>query len=154
MSLKYSKRQSVLLLYASFVILAFLFIKPFLRVKSSFKTVDQYSHWSMVNHPNVRDQSAEPAWKNTTRAKAAFVILTRNSELDGVRKAMKQLEARFNRRFNYPYVFLNDEPFTEEFKELTTSLTNAETKYGIVYLDGNVWFARPISLSYVRRTDT
>ena len=28
---------------------------------------------------------------------------------------MKQLEDRFNKKFNYPYVFLNEEPFSEDF---------------------------------------
>ncbi|ORZ00816.1 glycosyltransferase family 15 protein [Syncephalastrum racemosum] len=45
---------------------------------------------------------------------------------------MWQLEARFNSKFNYPYVFLNDEPFTDEFMELTSNLTTSETKYGLI----------------------
>lgn len=81
-------------------------------------------------HPNLPDPSLPPAWHNTTRANAAFVILTRNKELDDVRWTMRQLEARFNHKFNYPYVFLNDEPFTEEFKELTRAMTSAQVQYG------------------------
>ena len=30
---------------------------------------------------------------------------------------MRSLEDRFNRDYKYPWVFLNDEPFTEEFME-------------------------------------
>ncbi|KAG1810446.1 nucleotide-diphospho-sugar transferase [Suillus plorans] len=33
--------------------------------------------------------------------------------------SMKQLEDRFNRKFQYPYVFLNDEPFTQSFQDAT-----------------------------------
>lgn len=89
------------------------------------------SHASLLNHPNLPDPNLPPAWHNTTnRVKAAFVILTRNNELDALRKTIQQLEARFNHKFNYPYVFLNDVEFTQEFKDLTSSLTNAETKYG------------------------
>lgn len=77
-------------------------------------------------------------WQNKTRANAAFVILTRNSELDALRKTMQQLEARFNSKFNYPYVFLNDEDFTDEFRELTTSMTSAETHYGMCGDDGDM----------------
>ncbi|KAI9310602.1 glycosyltransferase family 15 protein [Dichotomocladium elegans] len=73
-----------------------------------------------------------PPWENKTRANAAFVILTRNSELDALRKTIQQLEARFNSKFNYPYIFLNDEEFTEEFRELTMSMTNAKTEYGLI----------------------
>ncbi|KAI8997406.1 nucleotide-diphospho-sugar transferase [Pilobolus umbonatus] len=90
-----------------------------------------------MNHPNLQYSTVQPAWTNTTRANAAFVILTRNSELDQLRRTIHQLEARFNHKFNYPYVFLNDEEFTDEFKDLTSSLTKAETKYGLI--DKEFW---------------
>ncbi|KAJ1729539.1 hypothetical protein LPJ61_003472, partial [Coemansia biformis] len=51
------------------------------------------------------------------RASAAFVILTRNRDLKDLRESLAQLEDRFNRRYNYPYVFLNNEPFSDDFKE-------------------------------------
>jgi alpha 1,2-mannosyltransferase len=51
------------------------------------------------------------------KANATFVILARNRELDGVLSSIGQLEDTFNRKYGYPYVFLNDEPFTDEFKE-------------------------------------
>ena len=28
---------------------------------------------------------------------------------------MREVEDRFNKRFGYPWVFVNDEPFTDEF---------------------------------------
>lgn len=71
------------------------------------------------------------------KVKAAFVILARNSDLNGVRHSIRQMEDRFNRKFNYPYVFLNEEHFTEEFKEKTSTLTNAQTHYGKI--DSDMW---------------
>ncbi|KAJ1766903.1 hypothetical protein IW140_003019 [Coemansia sp. RSA 1813] len=47
-----------------------------------------------------------------------------------VAKSMKHMEDRFNHRYNYPYVFLNDKPFSEEFINMTRSMTNAEVHYG------------------------
>ncbi|KAJ1890444.1 hypothetical protein LPJ66_007475, partial [Kickxella alabastrina] len=38
------------------------------------------------------------------KADAAFVILTRNKDLKDLRETLIQLEDRFNRRYNYPYV--------------------------------------------------
>ncbi|KAG2224435.1 hypothetical protein INT45_002974 [Circinella minor] len=69
--------------------------------------------------------------------KAAFVILARNSDLTGVRFAMRQVEDRFNSKFNYPYVFLNEQDFTNEFKVATASLTKANTFYGKI--DESMW---------------
>jgi alpha 1,2-mannosyltransferase len=50
------------------------------------------------------------------KANAAFVVLARNGDLRGVLDSMKQMEDRFNKKFQYPWVFLNEEPFDDEFK--------------------------------------
>lgn len=41
----------------------------------------------------------------------------RNTDLKGVVTSMKQMEDRFNKKFGYDYVFLNDQPFEEKFKQ-------------------------------------
>jgi alpha 1,2-mannosyltransferase len=43
------------------------------------------------------------------------VLIVRNSELHPARSAMREVEDRFNKRFGYPWVFVNDEPFTDEY---------------------------------------
>lgn len=58
-----------------------------------------------------------PQTPSVRRANATLVMLARNKELEDVVFSMKQLEDRFNKNYNYPWVFLNDEPFTEEFKK-------------------------------------
>ncbi len=45
-------------------------------------------------------------------------LAARNGDLNGVVSSMKQLEDRFNKKFGYPYVFLNDELFDDEFRTL------------------------------------
>jgi hypothetical protein len=45
-------------------------------------------------------------------------------------QAMHDLERTWNHKFNYPWTFFNDVPFTEEFKKKTSAATNAETIYG------------------------
>lgn len=50
------------------------------------------------------------------RENATLVFLSRNSELKGVLSSMRSLENRFNHKYQYPWVFLNDEEFTNEFK--------------------------------------
>jgi alpha 1,2-mannosyltransferase len=44
-------------------------------------------------------------------------MLARNGDIQGVVKSMKQVEDRFNKQFRYPYVFLNEETFSDQFKE-------------------------------------
>jgi len=72
------------------------------------------------------------------KANAAIVLLARNGDLPGVLISMKQLEDRFNKKFRYDYVFLNEVPFTEEFKTRTTEITDSKTKYGLIPHDH--WF--------------
>ncbi len=55
----------------------------------------------------------------------------RNSELEGILSSMEDLERTWNHKFNYPWTFFNDEPFSEEFKEKTSAATKAECRYGM-----------------------
>ncbi|KAK5126525.1 O-glycoside alpha-1,2-mannosyltransferase 4, partial [Cryomyces antarcticus] len=64
------------------------------------------------------------------RANAAFVVLARNKELDGVIQSVKSIERHFNRWFNYPYVFLNDGDFNSTFKETITNYTSSPVEFG------------------------
>ena len=58
--------------------------------------------------PSFGHRSAKP--------RAALISLVRNSELEGLMQSMRQLEYQWNRKYHYPWVFFNDEPFSDEFK--------------------------------------
>ncbi|KAF7549027.1 hypothetical protein G7046_g8469 [Stylonectria norvegica] len=64
------------------------------------------------------------------RMNATFVTLARNSDLWDIAKSIRQVEDRFNRRFGYDWVFLNDKPFDATFKKVTSSLVSGNTFYG------------------------
>ena len=87
------------------------------------------------------------------QANATIVMLARNS--DGAAKSIKQMEDCFNKCFRYPYVFLDKEPFSDQFKECvvlphlhsfviltilviqrdhrrTSALTDAPVEFGLV----------------------
>ncbi|KAG1472263.1 hypothetical protein G6F56_001641 [Rhizopus delemar] len=83
-----------------------------------------------LSHEEIEYQMLTNA--SLPRVKAAFVVLARNSELYALRSSMRYLEDRFNHKYNYPWIFLNEQPFTEEFKNLTSMMTNAEVHYGLV----------------------
>ncbi|KAI9853678.1 MAG: alpha-1,2-mannosyltransferase (Kre5) [Vezdaea acicularis] len=71
------------------------------------------------------------------RANAAFVVLARNKELEGVIQSVKSIERHFNRWFHYPYVFLNDGDFNSTFKETIQNYTSAPVEYGRI--NGSMW---------------
>ncbi|KJR84335.1 alpha 1,2-mannosyltransferase [Sporothrix schenckii 1099-18] len=66
------------------------------------------------------------------RMNATFVTLARNSDVWEVARSIRQVEDRFNKRYHYDWVFLNDKPFDEEFKKVTTSLISGTTHYGLI----------------------
>ncbi|TFY82623.1 hypothetical protein EWM64_g1385 [Hericium alpestre] len=69
---------------------------------------------------------------SSRRANATIVMLARNSDLRGIVKSMKQMEDRFNKKFRYPYTFLNEEPFSAKFKETILELTDAPVEFGLI----------------------
>lgn len=90
---------------------------------------------SHANHP--LDTMGTPVAKTTANStsepvRACFVVLVRNSELQGIKSTVSQIEARFNKRFQYPYVFLNDDYFTDDFIQQISSLTTAQVNFGKV----------------------
>lgn len=75
----------------------------------------------------------EPSYaKKGERPKACFVALVRNSELNDILSSIGHVEKRFNKKFNYPWVFLNDEPFTEEFKQKVTKAVSSEAEFELI----------------------
>ena len=61
-------------------------------------------------------QSVPVYGQMSTKPRAALISLVRNSELPGLIQSMRQLEYQWNRKYQYPWVFFNDEPFSDEFK--------------------------------------
>lgn len=80
--------------------------------------------------------AADEGWNNLAgiadgpRVNATFVTLARNSDVWEIARSIRQIEDRFNRRYNYDWVFLNDKPFDATFKKITTSLVSGKTHYG------------------------
>ncbi|KAK0200142.1 glycosyltransferase family 15 protein [Desarmillaria ectypa] len=83
----------------------------------------------------VPDEYYTPS-PNTTvhdrRANATFVILARNTDLHGVIGSIREIEDRFNRQYNYPYVLLNEEEFTEDFKRRVSVITSSKMEFGLI----------------------
>ena len=87
---------------------------------------------SIDENSGFKYKLVKPAVYTGEKEKACFVTLARNSDLYGLLKAIQSVEDRFNKKFQYDWVFLNDEEFNDEFKRLTSALISGETKYGLV----------------------
>ncbi|QKX59212.1 uncharacterized protein TRUGW13939_06344 [Talaromyces rugulosus] len=92
---------------------------------NTVNTVDTSHQSPAISQP----QSLTPSGD---RVNATFVTLARNSDVWDIAKSIRQVEDRFNRNYHYDWVFLNDKPFDDTFKKITTSLVSGTTHYGII----------------------
>lgn len=79
----------------------------------------------------AEEHDYSPNSEQSARTNAALITLVRNEELDQLLSTMSDLERTWNSKFNYPYIFFNDVPFTEEFKQKTQAMTKAKCQYGM-----------------------
>jgi alpha 1,2-mannosyltransferase len=96
----------------------------------------------LAKAPIIQKTEAKQAVLNTVqskptlpkRPKACIVILVRNSELEGLKKTLAIFERQFNAKYQYPYIFLNNEAFSEEFRRgIIEPLTNkTNVKFGLI----------------------
>ncbi|KAJ6260147.1 LOW QUALITY PROTEIN: hypothetical protein Dda_4370 [Drechslerella dactyloides] len=91
---------------------------------------------AVVNTPHTPASSSSSSSSSDNvqvgKEKASFVMLIRNQELEDALKSMKQIEDRFNHKYHYPWTFLNDVPFTDEFIRETTKRASGKTEYGLI----------------------
>ena len=70
--------------------------------------------------------------ENIKLENATLLVLCRNWELKDILSSMRSLEDRFNKNYHYPWTFLNDVPFDEEFIMWTTEMASGKTEYGLI----------------------
>lgn len=103
------------------------------NVESAAATTTYPSTGAMPTSPNfgLNDFNPSPAAPGE-RMNATFVTLARNGDIWEIARSIRQIEDRFNRNYNYDWVFLNDQPFDDSFIKVTTSLVSGKTHYGQV----------------------
>ncbi|KAI5251119.1 nucleotide-diphospho-sugar transferase [Aureobasidium subglaciale] len=69
------------------------------------------------------------------RQNATILMLARNSDLDETVDALKSFESQFNHRYNYPVVFLNNEPWTDEFKQGVSGIVSGQSIFDTISSD-------------------
>lgn len=78
--------------------------------------------------PSPSSSSSRP--KN--HESAALVMLAQNSEREAARRTVASVEARFNRWFHYPYVFLNDQPWDPAFVAALNATVSGPAAFEVI----------------------
>ncbi|KAK5106361.1 putative mannosyltransferase ktr4 [Lithohypha guttulata] len=110
---------------------------------SNVNSGGKVTHWDKDPLLDPVEEPPQPLWRhtdhdyspdsaNSARLNATLLVLVRNEELNDLIPSMRELEATWNHKFNYPWTFFNDVPFTEEFKRKTTAATKAKTNYHVI----------------------
>ncbi|EMD36044.1 glycosyltransferase family 15 protein [Gelatoporia subvermispora B] len=76
-----------------------------------------------------------PSADTPRKANATLLMLARNSELEKAAQSVRELEEKFNFRFNYPWIFLNEVEFSDEFKANMTELASGQVTFGVIPSD-------------------
>lgn len=59
-------------------------------------------------------------------------MLARNNELEKANRTVTSIEQQFNRWFNYPYVFLNDEKWDPNFIEVLNKTARGLATFDVI----------------------
>ncbi|KAI0073984.1 glycosyltransferase family 15 protein [Panus rudis PR-1116 ss-1] len=68
----------------------------------------------------------------TAKANATILMLARNSDVDSAVRSIRELEDKFNKKFKYPWTFLNEEPFSDEFKRRVSNVVSGPVEFGLI----------------------
>lgn len=90
------------------------------------------SHDDLDQLPKELVEDLLTTQKTHNRVNATFVTLCRNEDMYDMMSTIQNYEDRFNRRYHYDWVFLNDKEFTKEFKGNITNMVSGEVKFGTV----------------------
>lgn len=119
-------------LFTALMLIAFVgLIVQLLMLKYNSKdSLMAQSSWPLLDIKNGSD-------KFHHRANATFFSLVRNRELKGMLRSVRSVQRRFNAKFHYDWVFLNNEPFNDNFVSRISNEVSGTAHFGII--DENLW---------------
>lgn len=128
-----SYRTAFLTIIISFFTCCYILFQ-FINSNDSIKRFDDY----YLTPADVVDNKIEIRIKPDLKRKndivkdATFFTICRNSDLDGIKNSIESLEKNFNKNFNYPWIFANDEPFTNEFKDKISQIVSGDVTFTVI----------------------
>ncbi|OSX62708.1 glycosyltransferase family 15 protein, partial [Postia placenta MAD-698-R-SB12] len=96
--------------------------------------VSRLTGWGTPPPPAVLTDYLHPAppANASVRANATLLMLARNADTESAVRSVRELEQSFNQRFNYPWVFLNDDEFSDDFKTRISNVVSGPVSFGRV----------------------
>ncbi|SSD60366.1 related to Alpha-1,2 mannosyltransferase KTR1 [Saccharomycodes ludwigii] len=81
---------------------------------------------------NNSTSEALDAMEEDNKVKATFFCLVRESEIDSLLPTIRTIQTRFNNKFGYPWIFVSDEEFSDNFKEIIRDKIPQNVSFGVI----------------------
>ena len=81
---------------------------------------------------NHEETIEAPILSDAKKSNACIFILCRNSDLDELKITLINFELKFNSKYNYPYLIVNNEEFSDKFKQEISAITSSLVEFDIV----------------------
>lgn len=103
-------------------------------LRSSWASASAQHKGKLTSHGPLVADGITIQYADTPKANATFVILCREGDINEILQSVQLLETTFNDRphHRYPYVFLNDKPFSDNFKLRMSRAVSSSAEFGQV----------------------
>lgn len=91
------------------------------------------SEYDMAQHLQPKmspDTSIPPVTWQRHAVRGALYMMVRNENLQDARAAMRSVEDRFNKHYQYPWILLNNQDFSPTFRKFISKVTDAPIFFG------------------------
>ncbi|KAI0919682.1 hypothetical protein AcV5_001678 [Taiwanofungus camphoratus] len=107
---------------------------------TSFSNIASKLSWSSSSLETIPEEYYAPPERAsnvtgtliTRKANATLLMLARNSDTDSAVRSVREVEDRFNRKFHYPWVFLNEVEFSDDFKKRISNVVSGLVSFGLI----------------------
>lgn len=89
----------------------------------------QSQHREFINR-SEEEEEKQNLDRDATQARGCFLVYAEESNLHELKGAVRQIEDRFNRKYNYSYVVLSQNSLSEKLKMYVRSMTNSLVEFG------------------------
>ncbi|KAF5362624.1 hypothetical protein D9758_009624 [Tetrapyrgos nigripes] len=90
-----------------------------------------YNDYEELSTDSSSTPEPDPS-RSLYKTNATFFMLARNSDLEGAIRSIRGIEDRFNSKHGYPYVLLNEVPFSDDFKRRVSVITPSPVEFGVI----------------------
>lgn len=109
---------------------------PSLQHKLALELETELTNTPTTNTTPIPISAPAPTF-TPQRTNSTLYTLCRNSDLYDLLDTIINYETRFNSKFHYDWVFLNDQPFDDNFKLLVSNAVSGTAKFG--QISESVW---------------